>query len=278
MKTDVQAPLLTIITSTLDCPIELNATARSIRSQTYTNIQWIIADGGSSSATLDVIRENCDIVDHSFSERDSGIYEAWNRACVSIRGDWVYFLGAGDVFVGPNVLLNLFTSLASIHLHSSCKLFYGNVRLVTQNGNVRNTFKEINLKKWEFGRPALPAHQGVFQHASLFHPTSTFDQSLRVAGDSKFLLGVLAFNPITYINQDVCLMDDSGASNAWRNGFRIQKEIDFVCKALDINVPFYVSWRAWLFRFLTYFTHFFLPFGLIRLIKAIRHMVRSSLE
>ena len=271
-------PLVTIITSTLDCPRELDATARSIRSQTYTNIQWIIADGGSSFETLDIIRENSDIVDRSFSERDSGIYEAWNRACLFIRGSWVYFLGAGDVFVGPNVLQHLFTELASMHLQPTCKLFYGNVRLVTESGKVRNTFKRADLERWEFGRPALPAHQGVFQHASLFTSTSTFDQTLRVAGDSKFLLEVLSSNPIIYINQDICLMDDSGASNAWRNGFKIQAEIDYVCKSLSITVPFYISWRAWLFRLLTYSAHLFLPSSFIRTIKGGRHRHRCGLS
>jgi hypothetical protein len=30
------------------------------------------------------------------SEPDRGIYDAWNKWCARIRGDWVLFIGAGD--------------------------------------------------------------------------------------------------------------------------------------------------------------------------------------
>jgi len=274
---DTPKPLVTIITSTLNCPMQLESTAQSIRSQVYANIQWIIADGGSTSSTLDVICANGDIVDQFFTEPDSGIYEAWNRACMLIKGDWVYFLGAGDVFASPNVLLNLFAELATIHLHPTCKLFYGNVRLVAEGGKVRNISKEIDLDRWSFGRPALPAHQGVFHHASLFSRTSVFDQSLRVAGDSKFLLEALKSSSIIYINHDVCLMDDAGTSNSWRHSFVIQAEIDCVCKSLDIRVPFYIVWRAWLFRAMVYYSHLFLPSLLLQLVRRMRHKIRIVL-
>jgi glycosyltransferase involved in cell wall biosynthesis len=269
-KNQLYMPLVTVITSTLNCPRQLQSTAHSIRYQDYPNIQWIIADGGSSSATLDVIRANRDIVDRFFTEADTGIYDAWNKACVYIMGDWVYFLGAGDVFAGPNVLRNLFSELYSKHLESTCKLFYGNVRLVTQGGNVRHIFNEIDLDSWAFARPALPAHQGVFHHASLFSSLPVFDQSLRVAGDSKFLLEVLSSFTIVYINQDVCLMDDTGSSNSWRNGFMIQAEIGYICNSLGIRVPFYIVWRAWLFRALAYCYHIFLPRPLIEVLRKVR--------
>ena len=59
-------PSVTIITSTFNCDGALKLTAQSIRSQKYSNIQWIVADGGSTDGTIEVINSNLDIISNWF--------------------------------------------------------------------------------------------------------------------------------------------------------------------------------------------------------------------
>lgn len=100
----VALPLITIITSTFNAGEQLRFTAQSIKNQTYPHIQWIIVDGKSSDNTIDIIEELGELVSVWFSEKDSGIYDAWNKALKYAKGDWIQFIGAGDELAEADTL------------------------------------------------------------------------------------------------------------------------------------------------------------------------------
>jgi len=180
MTKTAQLPCITIITSTYNCANALNKTADSIRNQPYKNIQWIIADGASSRETIDVIKNNRDIVTDWFSEPDSGIYDAWNKACELIKGDWVVFLGAGDL-IGERWLE--FVSRQDF----SYDLIYGDLETISIDGDISisksiewdKVLKNINRKM------CLP-HPGLAHHRRLFK-NSHFDSEYKVCADWIFL-------------------------------------------------------------------------------------------
>jgi glycosyltransferase involved in cell wall biosynthesis len=228
------SPSITIITSTLNCAGELKLTADSVRSQRYTNIQWIVADGGSTDGTIEIIESNSDIISKSFTEKDKGIYDAWNKACKFISNDWVIFLGAGDVFDSTTSLAD-FWDAAELD-GSNEKIVYGNVIFLDRQGNSRYVSRKPSLEFWEFGRPALPHHQGTFQHHSLFKLYS-FDTSYRVAADSKFLLSALQSFRSLHVDVNLTKMYANGISNNVKNLLNIELEIERVCHELRIGVP-----------------------------------------
>lgn len=224
---------ITIITSTLNCGDALSKTADSIRDQTYKNIQWIIADGASSDGTLDVISNNKDIVSDSIIEPDTGIYDAWNKACTRIRGEWVIFLGAGDVFYDCNVLEVVATKL--VLLPTDIVIAYGNV-VQKKNGKEIYRYGVVDLKAWEIYRPSLPAHQGVFQRASSFKG-KPFDTQYKVVADSKFMLQLLRNGSAFYLNEEVCEMEPGGVSSDHKNAYQVMTEFLRLEKDLGYRVP-----------------------------------------
>lgn len=238
----VTLPRLTIITSTYNCAEALTKTAASIREQSYTNIQWIVADGASTDGTLEVITENLDIVTDWLSEPDSGIYDAWNKACRLIDGDWVLFLGAGDL-IHHQTALTEFWGNSPI----DCKQFsilYGNVLMTKVDGTPRYICRKTNLDYWEFGRPALPPHQSVFHNKTLFSSQEPFDTTYKIAADSKFLLQALRIGPGLYIGITVAKMPDDGVSNNASNFLIAQNEIKRLCVEVGIQVPLIYKIRA----------------------------------
>jgi len=204
--------------------------------QTYNNIQWIIADGASTDGTVEVIKESKKIVSNWFSEPDRGIYDAWNKACRLIDGDWVLFLGAGDLIDSPDVLQNIANHCGT--LDDTVVVIYGNVLLKKPDGTQRYISRKPTLNYFEFGRPALPHHQGVFQNRRLFSDFESFDSSYRIAGDSKFLLIAANKGRFTHIDCIVSAMIDDGASNDYKNIFATQREIGRICLELGIKVPY----------------------------------------
>ena len=234
----VTLPRVTIITSTYNCAEALAKTAVSIREQSYRNIQWIVADGASIDGTVEAIKANQDIVSQWFSEPDRGIYDAWNKACRLIDGDWILFLGAGDLLASSDILEKI--AEHSLTLDSSVVVIYGNVVLMKPDGTPRYLSRKPLLDYFEFGRPALPHHQGVFQNRQLFSCDESFDASYRIAGDSKFLLLASKKGGFVHLDINVGMMAAGGISNNYKNIFVARSEIARLCCDLGVSVP---KWR-----------------------------------
>jgi glycosyltransferase involved in cell wall biosynthesis len=242
LRQAVTLPRLTIITSTYNCPEALTKTAASIREQSYKNIQWIVVDGASTDGTVNVITASLDIVTDWLSEPDSGIYDAWNKACRLIDGDWVLFLGAGDL-IHNQTSLTEFWENAPINCEQF-SILYGNVLMTKVDGTPRYLCRKTNLDYWEFARPALPSHQSVFHSKKLFSSQAPFDITYRISADSKFLLQALKIGAGLHIDITIAKMPDDGISNNANNYLIAQNEIKRLCVEIGIHVPLIYKIRA----------------------------------
>jgi len=231
----IRGSKFSIITSTLNCAEALGATEESLRQQTWENFQWIIADGGSTDGTLDRLHALPRAWSEWFSEPDRGIYDAWNKACRRIEGDWVLFLGAGDVLWEPETLQRVASALAS--LPAGIDFMYGNVVQV-QGMQVLYRYGQVDLDAWQSCRPALPAHQGLFHRASLFESSpSPFDATYRIAGDSKFLLERMQPGNTHYVDVNVARMEAGGISSSPVHARTVIKELFRLEADLGYRIP-----------------------------------------
>jgi len=60
-------------------------------------VELIVVDGASTDGTLGVIQNHSDLISKAVSERDLGIYDAWNKGVALSRGEFVAFIGADDL-------------------------------------------------------------------------------------------------------------------------------------------------------------------------------------
>ena len=221
---------LTIITSTYNVGNEFNQTAKSIREQTDNDYQWIVIDGNSSENTKKIISQNMDVIDYYISENDAGIYDAWNKACEQIQGEWVIFLGAGDSFDNPDLVSHL-KKLLNVN---QSKLFYGKVNIVDNNCNIICQRGFVQNIVWYKGKPNMPCHQGVIQHYSLFRGRKSFDPRYKIAGDTKFLMETNSLQDIIYLDYTISNMLEQGISGRPESKLIIYKE----AKMLEADFKF----------------------------------------
>lgn len=91
-------PLVSVITVVYNNPNTLDRCIESVLAQTYSNIEYIIIDGGSDIPTLDIINKHKDSIDYFISEKDNGIYNAMNKGIELAKGDYICLLNSDDFY------------------------------------------------------------------------------------------------------------------------------------------------------------------------------------
>jgi len=89
--------LISIITVVLNGVEFLEEAFESVFSQSFTDYEYIVIDGGSTDGTIDIIGKYAENIEYWVSEPDNGVYDAMNKAIKVAKGRWLYFLGADDV-------------------------------------------------------------------------------------------------------------------------------------------------------------------------------------
>ena len=97
-KNKKDQPLLTIITAVLNNEKYLEESITSLQNQKYKNYEHIIIDGGSTDRTIDIIKKYEDRIDYWCSEKDMGIYDAFNKGMKLASGQYIGFLNSDDSY------------------------------------------------------------------------------------------------------------------------------------------------------------------------------------
>lgn len=189
-------------------------TIKSVLSQTYPNVKYLIIDGASTDGTDDIIKKYADRLTFWVSEPDKGIYDAMNKGLAKARelGDgWVNFMNAGDTFAGEKVLEQIFSREET----SSDKLVIG--------GHANLVYKDkveiLYAQSPEAVNHQLPyCHQSAFVKLFLSNEPWRFDTNLKIAADYKVFYDIYyKFGAEVYKSVDVIVanyrMEDSMTFN-----------------------------------------------------------------
>jgi glycosyltransferase involved in cell wall biosynthesis len=93
-----------IIIATLNSAGCLRNCLDSIAAQTCLDYETLVVDGGSTDGTQAIVSHFAPRLAWFVSEPDGGIYEAWNKALLHARGEWICFPGADDALWDERVL------------------------------------------------------------------------------------------------------------------------------------------------------------------------------
>ena len=126
------APLFSIITVTYNAEATLPATLQSIKEQTCRLYEFILMDGVSSDATVELAKA-ADLNDaRIFSSPDTGLYDAMNKAVSVARGEYLIFLNAGDKFHDATTLERIAKAAMDNDFPG---IVYGQTQIVDAQGN-----------------------------------------------------------------------------------------------------------------------------------------------
>lgn len=178
-------PLVSIVTPTLQRARYLERTLRSVRGQSYPNIEHIIVDGGSTDGTIELLKRYAGTYNMRWiSESDRGMYDAVNKGLRMASGDVFAYLNSDDLYF-PWTVKTIVEALAD---HPRVDLVYGDAISVDEIHQ-----RVVPVFMPQFGILASAAYGSllqpvVFLRSHVFAALGGFDERLAYVADMDFWL------------------------------------------------------------------------------------------
>lgn len=226
---------ISIITVCYNSAKTIKKTFESVKAQTYTNIEYIVVDGGSKDETLSLVNEYETIISKWVSESDKGLYDAMNKGIAMATGDIIGILNSDDTFYNDKVL----EDIASFHNSNTIDASVGNIIQHNEDGKV---VRKYSAEKWtpeKLKIGFMPAHPGIFFKKELFDEFGMYSLDFKIGADYDLITRFFLKQNISWKYADITTtaMLIGGVSSSGLESYKlISKEI---AKALALNeIPF----------------------------------------
>ncbi|WP_264548596.1 glycosyltransferase family 2 protein [Flavobacterium sp. N2820] len=208
-------PFFSIITASYNSEKTISDTITSVLNLDFKDFEYIIIDGNSSDGTTEIIKSfqpkfKEKGVDYKFiSEKDNGIYDAWNKGIQLSSGQWISFLGSDDMYI-KDALINYSNEINK----SDGKTNYisSKVEIIDE----KHQFIRVIGKpfKWEdVVRNMNIAQVGSFHKRILFEKVGNFSTAYKIVGDLDFYIRCKDYIQPTFFESITAKMQNGGVSN-----------------------------------------------------------------
>ena len=204
---------VTIITVTYNSAEYLEQCIQSVIGQHYHDIEHIIVDGGSTDATLKIIKRHEPHIAQWISEKDNGMYDAINKGMRMATGDVIGTLNSDDILASRDVI----TAIVQSFTHYNAEAVYGDIVYVKQTNmqKILRVWKggEYNREKFKFGW--MPAHPSFYIRKKLIERCGFYETHFYSAADYEFMARYLYFHKVAarYLPKLIVTMRAGGMSN-----------------------------------------------------------------
>lgn len=179
-------PRFSIITVCYNAETYIKETIESLLKQKYTNYEYIIKDGGSLDRTMEIVHSLVEEnkTRHIIQGADKGIFDAMNIAAQKAKGEYVFFLNAGDLFYSPYVLEQVDRYIKK---NQDKDIVFGDIIQMENGEKSVRIYSPICSKKIYFLTGDCICHQALFAKKELLQE-KLFDLSYKVCGDKEWQL------------------------------------------------------------------------------------------
>lgn len=237
---------ISVVTVVYNGENTIRDTIESVLSQTYDNVEYIIIDGGSTDATLDIVKKYSDKISVVVSEPDNGIYDAMNKGIALASGEIVAILNADDYYVNSRVLENVANNYP--------------FELLATDTVIENKDDSVIFRASHFSNGSLYLrmpfmHPSTFINRDVYKRVGLYSRKYSLAADCDFLMRCLRFGvKLSILNIDSVYMRSGGASDkgylkgrkeyfmAYRSNF---DSIFWAVVGFSVSVAEYYAYKAY---------------------------------
>lgn len=223
---------ISIITITYNSAATVEDTIKSVISQDYPELEYIIIDGKSKDATLTIVDKYRDKISKVVSEKDKGLYDALNKGIKHATGDVIGMLHSDDLYANNEVISKV---AAAFQKDPSVQGLYADLVFVNRNdtNKVMRVWTSGAYEPDAFMKGWMPPHPTFFIRKECYEKFGGFNTELKLSADYELMLRMIHKNKIklAYIPEVIVKMRMGGVSN-----------VSFFVK-LKANLEDKMAWR-----------------------------------
>lgn len=198
-------PFVSIITITYNADKVLKKTIDSVFNQKNKNFEYIIIDGNSKDDTLNIIQqyenirydslqaakertESDNSKIHWISEPDSGLYDAMNKGIKLAKGEFLWFINAGDKIYDEHTIENIISIFAN---QPQSDVIYGQSLIIDEDDKPlgkRHKIAPEKLTKRSLLNGLVVCHQSILVKKEI---APLYDLTYRITSDYDWVCKVL---------------------------------------------------------------------------------------
>ncbi len=210
-------PKISIITITYNSERTVRETFESVRKQQYDGLEYIVVDGGSTDATLDIAAEYNDIITTLVSEPDEGISDAMNKGIALASGDLIGIIHSDDALAEGAL------DMLARSWDGHTDVYYGNAIIMNEDGTPTHVLcAKADLSALPYGFCLV--HPSSFVTRKAYAAYGVYDKSLGCAMDHDLFLRFYKKGAsFKYLNASLTYFRTGGTNERYR-----QRTIDEV--------------------------------------------------
>ena len=230
-------PKISIITVAYNAEAYIEDTIQSVINQSYNNIEYIIIDGDSKDATLQICEKYKDQISILVSEPDMGLYDAMNKGVKMATGELIGILNSDDIFYNDNVI----EEVVKYHKNNVLDASVSDVVYTDVNGKI---VRNYSAKKWlpeKLKIGFMPPHAGIFIKKEIFQKFGNYQLDFIIGADYELITRFFLSNNISwnYLNITTTSMLVGGISSSGISSYKlISKEIKKSLTRNDIKFSY----------------------------------------
>lgn len=200
--------VLSIITINYNNAAGLQKTIDSVVKQSIKNFEYIVIDGGSADASIEIIKNAAGKIDYWVSEPDRGIYHAMNKGVAKANGKYILFVNSGDMLIEDTILKEIISCL------SGEEIIYGDYEVRAPDKTWVKRYPDT-LSFTHFIHDSIAHSAAAFIKRTAFAgELSVYDETLKIVSDWKwYLSGIFKYNyAYKHIPKVIGVFDFTGTS------------------------------------------------------------------
>jgi glycosyltransferase involved in cell wall biosynthesis len=218
---------ISVVTVTWNSAATVADTLRSVNAQTHPDVEHVVVDGGSTDATLAIVRAEGRRVAHIVSERDRGIYDAMNKGIRLATGDVIGLINSDDFYASDDALATVAATFAA---EPGLDAVYGDLCYVRPDDTTRivRYWRSAPFAPGRFARGWAPPHPTLFVRRQVYERHGLFDLDYPIAADFELMARLLEVHRVRvrHLPKVLVHMRTGGTTNrSLRNIVRQNREI-----------------------------------------------------
>lgn len=242
-----------IITAVFNREDTIGRAIKSVKQQSYNNIEMIVMDGESTDGTCRVIESLIAEDDTFISEPDEGIYDALNKGIGNASGDIIGFMHSDDKYTHDNVI----EKVADLFADESLDIVYGDACFFAKAhpDKIKRRYISGQLSKIRLAKGFMPAHPSIFIRQRVYDDIGMFKVYYKIAADYEFLCRVVSRGAYKahYLTEPLVYMQLGGVSTAGiASTILLNKEVVRACRENNIHTNIFMLFLKYPFKLLQY--------------------------